>query len=86
MYCQKCGSELEENCKYCPKCGQSINQATSEKRNNYALVGAIIGLILGFGGCAVWNPYLLDGDGIIWCILGGVLVGILGALVGGFRR
>lgn len=27
MYCQKCGSELLENAKFCNKCGQALNQA-----------------------------------------------------------
>lgn len=27
MFCQKCGSELPENAKFCNKCGQALNQA-----------------------------------------------------------
>ena len=34
MFCQKCGSELPENAKFCNKCGQALNQAVSPKPNN----------------------------------------------------
>lgn len=33
MYCQKCGSELPENAKFCNKCGQALNQAEPPKTN-----------------------------------------------------
>lgn len=34
MYCQKCGSELPENAKFCNKCGQALNQVEPPKTNN----------------------------------------------------
>lgn len=33
MYCQKCGSELPENAKFCNKCGQALNQPEPPKNN-----------------------------------------------------
>lgn len=34
IYCQKCGSKLPENARFCNKCGQALNQFEPPKTNN----------------------------------------------------
>ena len=30
MFCDKCGSKIEENCTFCPFCGCKVEQSNSE--------------------------------------------------------
>ena len=64
-YCAKCGTELDENIKFCPNCGQEIGKVVSPTQNQNAnvnnqpkskIAAGILGILLGSLG--VHNFYL----------------------------
>lgn len=45
MFCDKCGQEVKENCKFCPNCGNEIQKVTERKKEEHKkLKGGILGI------------------------------------------
>lgn len=50
IYCKKCGTELQDESKFCNKCGAKVEQAAATGKGGNKYWGAVLGIILFISG------------------------------------
>ncbi len=69
MFCENCGSKLDENLNFCSKCGSKPSPIkTQEKYNTLSIIGVVvacISLLLNFWGVVGIGAVVLSSLGLI---------------------